>query len=265
VKKLHIRDAWTSRRTKRRGGKAKLLTTPPGTKGRAILVGVLATVALELFLNGLEVLGGAFGESVEVRRGVWSLALGGLVGAVLFTLNRVKVLERDGTGVVKRVLAEEKLAECAKKKIDVTVGIIDVNGLKKVNDQLGHAAGDELIQEVVDRLWALKRGHADRMIARMGGDEFCIIAPSTSTRLLIAEINAVLVAPHRFGDWGLASGGVARTRVGSRDVLRCADMAMYRAKQGFYATGTVGILMYDSELDGIPSVDGARPKVRLRG
>jgi diguanylate cyclase (GGDEF)-like protein len=238
---------------------------PPGTKRRAILVGVLATVTFELIMNAMEVLGGAFGASLMVRRGLWSLVLGGLVGAVLFTLTRVKSLENDTTGIAKRVIAEEQLAAYAHKKTDITVGIIDVNGLKKVNDQLGHAAGDELIQEVVDRLWALKIGRPQRLIARMGGDEFCIIAPGCPTKVLIAEINAVLASPHRFGDWGIASGGVARTRTGSRDVLRCADMAMYRAKQVFYVSGVFGILSYDAVLDGVPVTDGQRPKVRLRG
>lgn len=249
-----------------------MVRLPPGTKGRAILVAILATVMLELFLNGIEVIGGSFGATLQVRRGIWSLALGGLIGAVLFTLNRVKTLERDATGVVKRVIAEERLAEYAKKKIDVTIAIVDVNGLKKVNDQLGHAAGDELIQEVVDRLWTLKLGNPTRLIARMGGDEFCVISPGCSTKLLIAEIDHCLLAPHRFGDWSLASGGVARTRTGSRDVLRCADMAMYRAKQEFYAcmsrgeTGlAIGVLTYDAILDGMPANDGERPKVRLRG
>jgi diguanylate cyclase (GGDEF)-like protein len=117
-----------------------------------------------------------------------------------------------------------------------TVLFVDLDDFKDVNDNLGHNAGDELLREVAARLT-----HATRpgdLCARLGGDEFAVLLRATPASLG-AEIAERVVdgvgAPValREGDAQVgASIGVA-TAVGptsKRDLVHCADVAMYAAK-----------------------------------
>ena len=124
----------------------------------------------------------------------------------------------------------------------VAVLFLDLDSFKMVNDSLGHAAGDQLIVSVTDRL----RGCFDQMsdldatIARLGGDEFTILLPRhgddlTSRR--VADIVAERLAePFQIGRHKLvvsASIGIARSTAelcAAEDLLRAADVAMYHAK-----------------------------------
>jgi diguanylate cyclase (GGDEF)-like protein/PAS domain S-box-containing protein len=121
----------------------------------------------------------------------------------------------------------------------VAVAFIDLDGFKAVNDELGHAAGDELLRIVAARLKSVTRG--DDEIGRIGGDEFVVVCPQGNgpfperelTERLATALNAdVLFAGRRLSF--RASIGVAISEPGEVDaeaLLTRADAAMYRAKR----------------------------------
>jgi diguanylate cyclase (GGDEF)-like protein len=119
----------------------------------------------------------------------------------------------------------------------VTVLMIDLDGVKAVNDRLGHETGDRLLMEVADRLRRVARP-AD-LVARLGGDEFIIVAEgladlreaeALAQRLLAVLCQPIACAPDaRIG----ASIGIAASAKGGEDVdvlLRRVDRAIYAAK-----------------------------------
>lgn len=115
---------------------------------------------------------------------------------------------------------------------------VDLDGLKRINDHFGHAAGDALIQATAARL--RDAFGPDAVCARLGGDEFGIVLPNLpSTRLAVDLANHALErlrAPYALsGQEFRASGsiGVAlypRHALTLEELLRLADVAMYRAK-----------------------------------
>lgn len=186
---------------------------------------------------------------------------GGAVAWITWLLYRNNTLKRDVlTGLYLRTIADEKLEALTRQRKDVTVAMLDVNGLKSVNDSLGHDAGDSLMKEIGHRLTS-QFSFTRIIVARMGGDEFIVIAPHKSQQELCDELNDCLSKPHQFGDWFVAAVGVARSRTGyARDALSCADRAMYYAKKDRLDHA----LQYDCVLHGIPSSTTTRPQKRLR-
>jgi diguanylate cyclase (GGDEF)-like protein len=115
---------------------------------------------------------------------------------------------------------------------------LDLDGFKGVNDQLGHAAGDALLQEVAERLKQCVR--KDDTAARLGGDEFAIILPNASVveAVEIAErITASLSGSYSLGIFGKAKIGVSigiacapEHAAEADDLMLLADKALYAAK-----------------------------------
>ena len=114
---------------------------------------------------------------------------------------------------------------------------LDLDRFKVVNDSLGHHAGDTLLQSVALRLdAALRPGDT---VARMGGDEFCVLledvtdpreATVVAERVLAALADPFPIAGrdlHVSGSIGIALGG---PDVDPEELIRDADVAMYRAK-----------------------------------
>jgi diguanylate cyclase (GGDEF)-like protein len=125
----------------------------------------------------------------------------------------------------------------------VAVLFLDLDRFKIVNDSLGHASGDQLIVAVTERLRACFVDVAPGRrptIARLGGDEFTILLVDThddfSPRHVAERVVRALAAPFQIGLHELvvsASVGIARSTAElarAEDLLRAADVAMYRAK-----------------------------------
>ena len=115
--------------------------------------------------------------------------------------------------------------------------LLDIDGLKRVNDSFGHAAGDELLLGVAEAIRAATR--SVDVAARIGGDEFCVLAPhQTASRAtvlgqrLAAGIEAIESADG--AHVGVSIGVVACPEHASEaeGLLELADMAMYAAKAG---------------------------------
>ncbi|MBV8301692.1 MAG: GGDEF domain-containing protein [Candidatus Dormibacteraeota bacterium] len=143
------------------------------------------------------------------------------------------------TGLENRAAWEELLAvETARLERHshaVSVVSADLDNLKAVNDQAGHATGDRLIRAAADLLRRCSRG-ADR-IARVGGDEFLVLLPDTDAKgaaAFMARVDEELPGLRVDGDTPVAlSLGTATARLGEplADVVCRADQAMYSAKR----------------------------------
>ena len=150
----------------------------------------------------------------------------------------------DGlTGLPNRLLFEERLRQAIegleRKRRPMAVLAIDLDRFKAVNDTHGHAAGDELIRKVGERLASVCRG--GETVARLGGDEFGVVA------LDLDANGAAIVAERLLKAWwgprarasgahfvrgagGGGLGGPAEAHIGAAEAARRADVALYRAK-----------------------------------
>jgi diguanylate cyclase (GGDEF)-like protein len=123
----------------------------------------------------------------------------------------------------------------------VTIIVADLNGLKAVNDQWGHAAGDALLRRVGE---VLNEAIGKPMrAARIGGDEFAILMPAADERdgeTAMENINKLVDINNQFYS-GLILGlsmGAATSQPGERleAVAQRADLLMFKAKRDYYAT-----------------------------
>jgi diguanylate cyclase (GGDEF)-like protein len=146
----------------------------------------------------------------------------------------------DVSGLYNRrffsVRLEEEIARYQRFNHPVSVVLLDLDRFKELNDELGHAAGDEALRVVGEALVAHSRGI--NVICRYGGDEFAVLlveTPKSGAECYAERIRSAL-ADHRFahGRPVTASFGVAALPedVGlGGDLVRAADTALYDAKR----------------------------------
>jgi diguanylate cyclase (GGDEF)-like protein len=130
---------------------------------------------------------------------------------------------------------------------------IDLDHFKDINDTLGHHIGDELILNVTQRLSEIMRD--DDLVARLGGDEFAIImtcaSDSYSLQAIAERILSAVCAPFIVSGHGINIGASIGIAVidsciqDAGDILRYADMALYRAKN----EGRNRACIYDAAMD----------------
>jgi diguanylate cyclase (GGDEF)-like protein len=146
------------------------------------------------------------------------------------------------TGLPNRALLQDRiahaLARSRRQPQPLAVLFLDLDAFKSVNDSLGHATGDTVLQAVAERLRTSMR--EEDTVARIGGDEFAILLEGVGDEMgaqeAAARALAALVRPLLIHDRLLlirASVGVALSVNGQEtvdDLLRNADLAMYAAK-----------------------------------
>ncbi len=149
------------------------------------------------------------------------------------------------TGLANRALLANRLqhAIAQREHPDTSLGLllVDLDDFKEVNDFHGHAAGDDLLVTVADRLRECVRAHDT--VARLGGDEFAILLDPTSdnAETVAQRVLGALTAPVLMDPPGLqisASVGIGEVRTGgdgeregqATRAMREADIAMYAAK-----------------------------------
>lgn len=147
------------------------------------------------------------------------------------------------TGLPNRALLYDRLdqaiARAHRQGHRVAVMFLDLDRFKSINDTLGHEVGDILLQEVAHRLRGVVR--AADTVGRLGGDEFVVVlhevadaaaAGQVAEKIIAAFAPPVLIGPHQLR--ASTSIGIAlypEDRQETHALLKCADMAMYQAKQ----------------------------------
>jgi diguanylate cyclase (GGDEF)-like protein len=201
--------------------------------------------------------------------------LAGLVGALVRDVERRRTLEDQLTyqafhdpltGISNRRRFVDSVVDAVASRREpgrITVMFVDLDDFKMVNDSLGHAAGDELLRVVADRIRASVR--ATDLVGRLGGDEFGVLleggsdldrARAVADRLLDDIRSPVSIAGlsvNVSGSIGIAVDHSLSTT--ADDLLRDADIAMYRAKAG----GKDRVLVFGASGSMSEGVAPARP------
>jgi len=152
-----------------------------------------------------------------------------------------RLLHDDLTGLPNRALLRDRLghglAQAERQRAALGVLYLDLDGFKVVNDRLGHAAGDELLVQVANRLSGTLR--TSDTAARVGGDEFVVLCEflrnDDEAAKVSGRIETALARPYELVQ-GRANVTASIGRVlayGGEDpeaVLRRADAAMYEIK-----------------------------------
>ena len=212
-------------------------------------------------------------EVVESVIPFLTIALGGFVALVTLIaryMRRTTATIVDGenqlrhlalhdalSGLPNRMYFGERLKELFDRVRDggrpAAAFYLDLDHFKEVNDTLGHPIGDELLRNVAERLGrTLREGD---LVARLGGDEFAVLTGNAADReaahaIAMRIINAVC-SPYAIGSHTIIIGvsiGIAMLDAqaeSAADIMRYADMALYRAKN----EGRNRACVYDSVMD----------------
>ena len=160
-----------------------------------------------------------------------------------FTNARLKEFsfKDDVTGLYNRrfftIRLEEEASRFRRFNHPVSVVLLDLDGFKRINDELGHGAGDDTLRVMADLLLKYSRGI--NVICRWGGDEFAVLLVETTkagAQLYAERLRQVLAAyPFAHGRQITASFGIAAlpedVAPSADDIIQAADEALYSAKR----------------------------------
>ncbi|AKK30571.1 bifunctional diguanylate cyclase/phosphodiesterase [Mycobacterium sp. EPa45] len=162
------------------------------------------------------------------------------------------------TGLANRTMFSDRLEEAMQRRErdggTVALIILDLNDFKRVNDTLGHPAGDELLNRAGERILGCVRN--SDTVARLGGDEFVVLIDDDTLREHADQIakrvaesfdkpftidgQELFIRP----SVGLAVAGADEPEIAAGDLVKRADTAMYAAKK----TRTAGVQRYTDDL-----------------
>ena len=175
-------------------------------------------------------------DDVEFCRALCDIVAIAVRNAVLFAELQETAARDKLTGLYNRRLFEEQfeaaVARSLRSREDLTLLVVDLDGLKRINDVAGHVAGDNALRTLSDSLRATIR--STDVACRIGGDEFAIVLPGSTAEdaVHVAERAQEMLAEIGRGHYSF-SGGIARVtpaQSSAEDVFRAADLAAYRAK-----------------------------------
>lgn len=121
---------------------------------------------------------------------------------------------------------QQEIDKCRRYQLQLALILLDLDNFKEINDTLGHALGDDLLQQVARRLQGCVR--SEDSVARLGGDEFCVI---------VAGLNAV--------------GGADRI---SQEIMRRLSAPFRLRDDETYLTVSIGITLYPDDGDNIDTL-----------
>ncbi|ARU32128.1 hypothetical protein CAP31_10830 [Sulfuriferula sp. AH1] len=245
-----------------------------GAAGTAIIVLVGASMAVGLVMGEARLVGiqvpYAVVANLQILLAIMSVS-GFLIAAALtehkHAENKFEQLARYDslTGLANRNALFEELdyavANAERRRTEVALLFMDLDRFKNINDTLGHAMGDKLLQEFAQRIRNSVR--QEDFVARLGGDEFTVLlqgdhatqsAAAVAQKVLDAMRMPVLLQGHEYvvsGSIGIAAfnGAVSQTlgndlADSTQELMRQADTAMYRAKR----QGT-GFMFFNINMD----------------
>ena len=140
------------------------------------------------------------------------------------------------TDLYNRGYFEEEMARAERgRNFPISIMMADLDGLKKINDTLGHAVGDSLIKDAANVLRQAVRAYD--VVARLGGDEFALILPEADAVCAAEVVDRIRDIEAEFNrepreyqvrfSIGIATSGAGEPLA---ETLKCADEQMYRDK-----------------------------------
>lgn len=154
---------------------------------------------------------------------------------------------RDNSRTIRNMAVKDQLTNCKNrmalkwayddtydKEKSIFVLMCDLNGLKKINDQYGHDAGDRYICDAAD---ILQECFGEDYVYRLGGDEFVVVCLDSEEAALTAQIAKARIYSN-LKKVGMSLGYAYRNKSHEpfSNILREADRKMYMEKQGYYAS-----------------------------
>jgi diguanylate cyclase (GGDEF)-like protein len=137
-------------------------------------------------------------------------------------------------------LASEAFDAARRQGTALTIGILDLDHFKHINDRYGHAVGDFVLQEFARLGLGVLRG--SDVLGRWGGEEFLLVLPNTTLDVALSIVDRIRTATSQIKGGALAedlkvtlSAGLATNEGGPahlEEIIACADAALYDAKEG---------------------------------
>ena len=231
------------------------ISTLPGANGRWFNITYMPKVGADGQVSGVYILSSDITERKAAER------------RALFLAEHDELTTLPNRAAFQAALGRA-LDEGARAASQFAVIFVDVDRFKVINDTLGHAAGDHLLQTLATRMKQVVRGKD--LVARMGGDEMCLLMHDMRDAAHASEIAERVLAALRLPvelRGGVqhrvtVSAGIALFPQDGADVgtlLRHADIAMYRAK----AAGRDGYALFGA-LDGGPADAKLNLELELR-
>jgi len=186
----------------------------------------------------------------------WASAVASQVGAAIGSAMHLRSLHRMATtdpltGLPNRWAFDQqtgRLLSSGRSSRPIVVAVLDLNGLKSVNDALGHEAGDQLLIRFADLLRETATTLPASVVARLGGDEFCLVSGEHTVERVHDALSDLLdAATASLGS--SAACGIAVLEPGDptadiSSALRSADAAQYLAKR---SGATIPVIAAETE------------------